>query len=313
MMQISSLRIFRDLADTASFSRAAELHDITQSAVSQQIRVMEERFGVVLIERGRRSFALTSEGRVLLETAKKIVHQFDSLQDRFVEMKDVVAGEIRLAAVQSVGFHELPPFLRIFQSRYPGVKLETEYLRSSQVYDRVAQRDVDFGLVAFPANRRGIQVEIISSDRLVLICAPSHRFAKRRKIAPADLADEPFISFDPDLPTRKVIDRILKKHQVIIKPAFEFDNIETVKRVVEVEDGVSIVPETTVARERRDGLLATVEVAAEGMQRSIGVLYRKETRMALQKQRFLELLRERTLHVMADHRGAKNPKRWKAA
>jgi len=305
-MQISSLRIFRDLAETASFSRVAEQSHITQSAVSQQVRVMEKRFGVVLIERGRRSFALTAEGRILLETAKRIVNEFDSLEDQFSEMKDLVAGEIRLAAVQSIGFHELPPFLRLFQSRYPDVKLETEYLRSSQVYDRVMERDVDFGLVAFPTKRRGIEMEIISSDRLVLICAPNHRFANRRKVEPSDLTDEPFVSFDPDLPTRKAIDRILKKHQVTIKPAFEFDNIETVKRVVEVEDGISIVPETTVARERRDGLLATVEVAAEGMKRSIGVLYRKEMRMALQKQRFLELLRERTLHAMDDHRVGKS-------
>lgn len=294
-MQISSLRIFLDLAETASFSRVAAMHDITQSAVSQQVRAMEKRFGVVLIERGRRSFALTAEGRVLLAAAKKIVQQFESLSDQFGEMRNVVAGDLGLAAVHSIGLHELPPFLRLFQSRYPDVRLETEYLRSSQVYDRVLDRAVDFGLVAFPTKRRGLTMETISTDRLVLICAPSHRFAKRRKVLPDDLVDEPFISFDPDLPTRKAIDRILKRHGVSIDPAFEFDNIETVKRVVEIENGISIVPEASVAGERRTKSLCTVEVAVDGLERPIGVLYRQETRMSLPKQRFLELLREKSL------------------
>ncbi len=294
-MQIQSFRIFRDLAETASFSRTATLHAITQSAVSQQVRAMEKRYGVVLIERGRRSFALTPEGRVLLECARKMVSLCDSMDDRFAEMRDIVAGELRLGAVHSVGLHELPPFLRVFQSRFPDVTLETEYLRSSQVYDRVLDRSVDVGLVAFPIRKRGLVVETICVDRLVLICAPTHRFAKRRRVAPVDLAGEPFISFDPDLPTRKAIDRILKRHGVVIKPAFEFDNIETVKRVVEIENGISIVPETTVANERKSGTLAALDLQAADMERPIGVLYRQETRRALPKQRFLELLRERKL------------------
>lgn len=294
-MHLNSFRIFRDLAETASFSQAAHLHSITQSAVSQQIRAMEKRFGVVLIERGRRSFALTPEGRIMLDAAKKMVQCYDSLADRFSEMRDIVAGALRIGAVHSVGLHELPPFLRLFHSRYPDVAVETDYLRSSQVYDRVLERSLDLGFVAFPSRKRGLTVETIHRDRLVLICPPNHRFAKRRTVAPKELAHEPFISFDPDLPTRKAIDRILKRHGVVIQPSFEFDNIETVKRLVEIENGLSIVPQAAVATECRNRSLVAVALQADGLERPIGVVYRSDSKSAPPKQRFLALLREHPL------------------
>ena len=126
------------------------------------------------------------------------------------------------------------------------MELHVEYRRSQQVYAQVLSGDVDIGLVAFPTKRNGLQIEIFSEDQLVLICHPNHSLAGRKRIKIEELNGEKFIAFEPDLPTRKVIDRHFRDHSVQIEHAMEFDNIETVKRAVEIESGVSIVPRNTV-------------------------------------------------------------------
>ena len=115
--------------------------------------------------------------------------------------------------------------------------------------------DVDFGLVAFPVRRRALQVEIFDEDELVLICHPEHPLAGRKSVSLSELNGEKLISFEPDLPTRKVIDRHFRDCRVEIEHTMEFDNIETVKRAVEIESGVSIVPSNTVRQEVQSGAL----------------------------------------------------------
>jgi DNA-binding transcriptional LysR family regulator len=108
-MYIQTFKIFCDLAETQSFSKAAALNSITQSAVSQQIRAVEKRFEVTLIERARRHFSLTPEGKVFLNASREILEVYDTLGDRLHTLRDVVAGELRLASIYSIGLHELPP------------------------------------------------------------------------------------------------------------------------------------------------------------------------------------------------------------
>jgi len=302
-MQISSFRIFRDLAETASFSRAATMNHVTQSAVSQQVRAMEVRFGVTLVERGRRGFSLTAEGRVFLDVCRRVLSAVDTLGERLKGVRDVVAGELRLATVQSIGLHELPPFLRIFQKQFPEVRLEIDYLRSGEIYDRIQTGEIDLGLVAFPARRAGIVVEAIARDRLVLICAPGHRLSKKKSVSPSELEGEAFVLFDPDLPTRKAIDRMFKRAKVRIGTVREFDNIETVKRAVEIERGVSIVPETTVIQERRSRTLMVLEIEAPEIERPLGVIYSRTSPASPLRQRFIEALRKHGLDVKSKPAG----------
>src|SRR4051812_21198099 len=117
-MQIQSFKVFCDLTQTASFSKAAEMNGITQSAVSQQVRAIEQRFHVKLIERGRKNFALTPEGRCFLEASKEILVTLDGLGSRIQKLQNVVAGELRIATIFSIGLHELPPYLKIFRKTF---------------------------------------------------------------------------------------------------------------------------------------------------------------------------------------------------
>jgi DNA-binding transcriptional LysR family regulator len=291
-MQIETFKVFCDLVETASFSRAASLNSITQSAVSQQIRSLERHFHVSLIERGRKNFCVTPEGRAFLQASKEILHTFESLGDRIRELQNVVAGDLRIATVYSIGLHELPPFLRKFRGLYPDVTIKVDYRRSTQVYNEVLEGNADLGLVAFPVRRKGLIVEDFWRDKLVLICHPGHALAERKRVRLRDLQGEKFISFEPDLPTRKVIDRLLREQGVEIEQAMEFDNIETVKRAVEIEHGISIVPQTSVADETRNGGLVAVELESPDMWRPLGVVYRRHRAISPAQKQFVALLKE---------------------
>ena len=291
-MQIETFKVFCDLVETASFSRAATLNSITQSAVSQQIRALEQRYEVSLIERGKKNFSVTQEGRAFLQASKEILHTYGNLGDRIRELQNVVAGQLRIATVYSIGLHELPPFLKKFRAVYPEVNVVIDYRRSAQVYSEVLEGDADLGLVAFPAKRTGLVIEDFWRDRLVLICHPSHPLAERPRISLRELHGEKFISFEPDLPTRKVIDRLLREQGIEIEQTMEVDNIETVKRAVEIENGVSIVPQTSVADEVRNGSLVAVEIESFEMWRPLGVIYRRHRAISPAQKQFVALLKE---------------------
>lgn len=290
-MQMSLFKVFSDLAETASFSQAARRNEITQSAVSQQIKSLESRFGIRLIERGKKNFALTTGGQVFLGAAREILSVAESIEARLRELREAVSGNLRLAAILSVGLHDLPPYTRQFTRLHPQVKIHTDYLRSSEVYSAVLEDRADAGFVAYPMARRGLKAELLWHDRLVLICSPSHRLARRTAVPLSELVGEKFIAFAADLPTRRALDRALRLEKVRLWTEQEFDNIETVKRTVEISDAISILPATTLANERRAGSLIPVEIDSEAMWRPVGVITRRNRQESLALRRFLEGLR----------------------
>ena len=291
-MQIQTFKLFCDLAETGSFSKAAEANGVTQSAVSQQIRAIEQRFDVRLIERGRRNFALTPEGNAFLEASREILGTYEGLGARIQKLQNVVAGELRIATIFSIGLHELPPYLKDFRKRHPAVDVRVEYRKSTEVYSAVLDNRADLGLVAYPSQRRGIKAMTFWSDRLVLICAANHPLAHRKRISLRALAGEKFIAFEPDLPTRREIDRRLRAAGVKVKLAFEFDNIETVKRAVDIENAVSIVPAASVKAEVDQGSLAMIQLEDPGMWRPLGALVRVPERSSIVLREFLSMLRQ---------------------
>ena len=289
-MYIDTFKVFCDLAETGSFSKAAAINGITQSAVSQQIRALENKFQVSLVERSRGNFSLTPEGSAFLQASREILGVYNDLDARLHQLRNVVAGELKIASIYSIGLHELPPLLKVFREKFPDVEVHVEYRRSHQVYAQVTNGDSDLGLVAYPAKRNGLAAEIFSQDELVLICHPSHRLAGRKRIPLRQIEGEKFIAFEPDLPTRKVIDKQLRDSGVEIVHAMEFDNIETVKRAVEIESGVSIVPANTVRLEVANGTLAMVEFEGPKMVRPLGVITKRNRPRAPAHKEFIDVL-----------------------
>ena len=241
-MQIESLKVFCDLADTESFTKAAQINKVTQSAVSQQISSLERLFKSLLIERSKKKFRLTREGQVLYDFSKQMIQTYDSLHSKLQEIKDIISGTIRVATIYSIGLHDLPPYIKRFMKTYPTVNIHVEYRRANQVYEDVLGNIVDMGLVAYPTRDSKLETVPLHKDPLVLICHPQHPFAKFKNMKLKALAGHKFIGFEPDIPTRKALDRILRENNVEVQNVMEFDNIETVKRAVEIDAGISIVP-----------------------------------------------------------------------
>lgn len=292
-MQVESFKVFRDLVETQSFSKAAQLNYVTQSAVSQQVRAMEERFGIPLIERTSKKFGLTREGQMLYQTSRHVIQLYEGLQHQFQELRGVISGTIRVATVYSIGLHELPPYLKAFLKEYPQVNVHVEYRRSNQVYEDILQGTVDIGLVAFPAQRKNIKVEAFRKDKLVLICAPENALAKGASVRLAEVAKARFVGFESDIPTRRAVDRMFRERGLEVKPVMEFDNVETVKRAVEIDAGVSIVPRATVEQEVRNGTLKALEISGGDFHRPLGILYRNGRILSPALKKFLETLRKK--------------------
>lgn len=292
-MQVETLKVYSDLIDTASFSLAAKRNGITQSAVSQQIRALETKFDVVLIERGKKNFSMTPEGKVFLDASKEILELYNGIQDRFHELQNKVAGTLRIATVFSLGLHELPPFVKEFRAAYPQVDLKIDYIRSSQVYTEVIEGNADLGIVAYPSKRKGVTIEEFAQDKMVVICPPDHPLARRKTARFEDLADQKFVSFEPDLPTRKALDKALKNAGVTVRREMEFDNIETVKRAVEIENGISIVPSRSVENEVKSGRLVSVDIRSEDMKRPLGFVQKRTRATSPAMREFIALLKAR--------------------
>ncbi len=258
LMQIESLKVFCDLAETESFTKAAQINGVTQSAVSQQISSLERLFKSLLIERSKKRFRLTSEGQVLYDYSKQIIQTYESLHSKLQELKDIISGTIRVATIYSIGLHDLPPYVKKFMRSYPTVNVHVEYRRANQVYEDVLGNVVDMGLVAYPTKDAKLEIIPLRKDVLVLICHPHHPFAKLKNIKLKQLVGQKFVGFEPDIPTRKALDKILREYGVSVNNVMEFDNIETVKRAVEIDAGVSIVPQGTVTQEITKQTLAAV-------------------------------------------------------
>jgi DNA-binding transcriptional LysR family regulator len=275
-MHIETLKTFCDLIETGSFSKAAALNLVSQSAVSQQVKSLEQRFETRLIERGRsKGVTPTEAGRIFYAECKEILERFRALEERMRVKSAVIAGSIKVATVYSIGLHELPPYVKQFIKAHPQVKVQIEYSRTDKVYEACLNNTIDFGIVALPLRRPNFAVIPFRDDKLVIVCNPEHRLARRHRVSVGGLAGEDFIAFERDIPTRKTIDRILKQHKVEVNRVMEFDNIETIKRSVEVGIGVSILPETAVANEVRNKQLVALDFAEGVFTRSIGIIHRK--------------------------------------
>src|SRR3989441_1724443 len=291
-MQIESLKVFCDLAETESFTKAAQINKVTQSAVSQQISSLERTFKSLLIERSKKKFRLTREGQVLYDYSKQIIGTYDALHSRLQEIKDIISGTLRVATIYSVGLHDLPPYLKKFLKAYPTVTVHIEYRRPNQVYEDVLGNVVDLGLVAYPNRDSKLEVVPLRKDPLVLICQPQHPFAKHKSIKLKALTGQKFIGFEPDIPTRKALDKILKENNVDVQHVMEFDNIETVKRAVEIDAGVAIVPQTTVVQEVAKQTLAQVELDDGDFFRPLAAIYKKNKVLSPAMKQFLSILKD---------------------
>ena len=293
-MHLETLKLFCDLANSHSFSKTAERNLLSQSAVSQQLAQLELAHKCQLITRRKRPIELTAAGQVFYKAARDILERYDQLKNELHSLETGVDIRINVAAIFSIGMHSLHEYIKKFMIRCPNVNVHIEYFSAEQIYELVLNGEVDIGIVAVPRKDKRLDVYEFEDELLVLACSPKHPLAGEKEADIHKLQFERFIAFDKEVPTRTWIDGILSRYSTVVRPVMEFDNIETIKRAVEINAGVSILPEPTIIQEVAGGTLRALPFSNERFVRPTGILVRKGRAMSRTTRYLLNLLREHT-------------------
>lgn len=294
-MHIETLKVFCDVVETGSFSAAASQNFITQSAVSQQLRSLETKYHCKLLERGRSGAKPTPAGEILYHASRDILERYREIETQLQESAKVVSGSLRVAIVYSVGLHELPPYLKEYLREFPQVNVHVEYARPNKIYDDAIAGRIDLGIVAYPAKHPQVTVIPFREDRLVVVCPPEHPLSTLKKVTISRLNGEVFVGYERDISTRKATDQLFKDHGINVQYAGEYDNIETIKRAVEIGQGVAIVPLASVQRELEHGTLRVVHLSDETLLRPLGIIHKKGRHLSPAAVKFIDVLRRADL------------------
>jgi DNA-binding transcriptional LysR family regulator len=290
-MHLRTLELFCEVAARRSFSKAAAACDVSQSAASQAVHILEERLGTALFDRSQRPLGLTRAGEVYFDGCRELLDGLRQVEDRVRSLKHTLSGRLRIAAIYSAGLSQMKADVKRFEELYPEVDVRVDYLHPDEVYARVLEDEADLGIVSFPRDGGEISSIPWQSQRMVLVVPPAHRFAALSTVALEELDGEDFVAFTSELTVRKQIDRWLRGAKVAVHVNHEFDNIENIKRAVEAGTGVAILPEPTVQREVEQGLLATVNLKGVEWCRPLGIVHKRHKALTNVAERFVELLR----------------------
>ncbi len=291
-MHIETLKVFCDLADLRSFSKTAEKHTISQSAVSQQLAQLELVYKCQFINRKKRPLELTSAGQLFYQACKDMLERYEQFRTELNVHKSSTVSRINVGAIFSIGMHTLPDYLKKFMVSYSDVHVHIEYLSAARIYELILSGEIDIGLVAIPKKDKRLEVYDFEHEPLVLACSPKHQLSDQSPIDIHRLQFERFIAFDKNVPTRAWIDNILERYNVVVRPVMEFDNIETVKRAVEINSGISILPETALLQEVASGTIRAIPFSNENFIRPTGIIVRKGKILSLAGRYLIELLRK---------------------
>ncbi len=291
-MNLDALRLYCDVVRLRSFSRGAAANSVSQSAASQAIQQLEGELDVALLDRSRRPLQATEEGQAFFEACRTLLQGFEKARADLAASRQRVEGTVRVAAIYSVGLHDMSRHMQPFMVAYPQARVLLECLHPHKVVEAVVNDEVDVGILSYPTATRALTVLPLRSEPMVLVAHPSHRLARRRLVSAAELNGEKFVAFDHDLPIRRAIDRALKQHGVKVDVVMEFDNVETIKQAIGINAGVSILPRPTVLKEIGIRTLAAAPLGIAGLERPIGIIHRRGKRLTPAVAAFIDLLKK---------------------
>ena len=292
-MHIETLRMFCDLADLRSFSKTADKHLVSQSAVSQQVAQLEIEHKCQLLNRQKRPLELTAAGEIFYRAARDMVDRYELLRSEMNTLKQAAQSRVNVGAIYSIGMHSLPEYIKRFMVKKPNVNVHVEYFTADKIYEMVLAGELDIGLVAVPRRDKRLEVYDFEDEPLVLACSPKHPLAAQSHIDIHKLQFERFISFEEGVPTRIWIDGIFQRYNIVIRPVMEFDNVETVKKAVEINSGVSILPRPTMLQELALGTIKAIEFENERFVRPTGILVRRDRVISQETRYLIDLLRKK--------------------
>lgn len=296
-MDLRTLKVFKDIAQTRSLSRAAAANSVSQSAVSQQIQEVERALGVTLLDRSSRPLGMTPAGELFAAFCNDVLTRKEEFDDALGRLQHKVGGKFKIACIYSVGVSELVRLERQFADRHPESEVQVLYLRPEKVYAAVLSGDAELGLVSYPVANRDVETIPWRKEEMVLAAAPTHPLAKKAAtlqgpLPVQELQGASFVGFDEDLPIRRHVDRFFKEKEIAVEQEVFFDNIEMVKEAVAQGVGVGILPFRSMRDDIQRKRLTAIRLAGASLYRPLGIIYRKKKPLSLAAQKFLEMLRE---------------------
>lgn len=290
-MDLAELQVFVTVATERSFSRAAARLHRTQPAISQAVRRLEKELGERLFDRSAKDGKLTEAGRVLLDYAQRLMRLSEEAEAAVRELRDLRRGRV-LVGANEAAVHVLLPLLDRFRDLYPRVLVDVRRVQSRQIGVEVLQRSLDFGVLSFPPAERGLQSVVIGDDELVMLTHPSHPLAKRRQVTMAEVGNEDVIAHNEASPARQQVLRLYEERHEPLNIRIALPSLDGIKRAVEMNLGVALLPRRCAVAELSRGQLTAVRVPQVRMPRHLRLVYRQTGQLSHAATAFLEIARE---------------------
>lgn len=290
-MDINQLEVLIAVAREKSFSRAADVLGRTQPAVSQAVRRLEQEIGEKLFDRSSKDGTLTAAGELLVDYARQMMNLRHAANTALREMRNLQNGKVTISANEHTVFYLLP-VIEVFRRRHPAIKIEVQRGVASRIPEQITAREVELGVISFKPNDASLRSVSVLNDELVLIVAPSHRFADRSAVSIRDLADETFIAHNALSPYRKKVIETFDKYDTRLNISVELPSLEAIKRLVESGAGIALVPKLTAKSEIAAGQLVGLSVKEMKLERKLNIVYRKNSVLSHASQEFLKIAKE---------------------
>jgi len=292
-MELRHLRLFCEIVDQRSFSVAAEYMHITQPAASLQVRSLERELGTRLLDRSGRDVTPTDAGEVLYRHARQILDLDDEARVEIMNLGELVGGRVTIGASTGPGEHLLPGLIVEFKRDHPGIDLSLRVTDSHEVIDLVLGRELELGVVGAVSGRPELAVAPFARDEIVVVCAPSHRWAAAGEVDLDEFLREPLIVQQQGAGIRAVVEAALRERGV--KPAqlnvlLELGLNESAKHAVMAGAGVTYLSKFAVRSDVRNGMLATVRVAGFQITRDFSIVRSKSRAQSKAVEAFLHFL-----------------------
>jgi DNA-binding transcriptional LysR family regulator len=287
------LRTFVTIVDLRSFTRAGRRLGLSQSAISQQLGAQERMLGVKLLVRAGKGVRPTPAGELLLQYARQILQKIDEAQRVLTAYEATGSGVLRIGGGGAACEHLLPSVLQTFHEEFPQVELRVLSGPSRLTIERLLEGDLDVGMLTLPVAESRLRLLELGRDELVLIAAPTHRWASRRRIDPRELAGEPLLVYERRSSTYHIVERMLLEAGVFPRIVMEMDHLGAVASMVRAGFGLAVVPRWAVTNDITAGRLVALSIGKHGLSRAWGLGLRGEGHQPQTLRAFVRLCLER--------------------
>lgn len=297
-MNLRQLEMLKAIVQSGSFTKASEGLYVSQSAISRQIKLLEDELGDKVFTRVNKRVVLTRAGEILLKYSNRLFHDMRNMISEIQQTNELTRGSLRIGGVMSVCTYLLPHILKRYRALHPRVELTVSIGNSETIVQKLRANEIDVGLLTLPLNQSDLQVvPPVLEEEMAVVTGAKHSLARKKYVAVQDLASCRFILFERGCITRKVIDEFFAQEQIMPKIVMEIENVEIIKPLVQIGLGVTIVPYQSVLREVKAKRLQLAKLVGKRLYREIGLVHIKSEYVPRSLQEMIKVFQTIIPHI----------------